>query len=142
MPHPDIAAVDYRSPRSVKASDLIEWKIQASVEAKERVYNTYFFAKSSQWGYEKEWRDINQSSGISPTSFSITAIYFGLRCDPAVMTSIVKLFNRDGSVTFFEIYPLNDSFRLKRRRVDRNEVEACGVRSSAFLDFKDLVVPE
>jgi hypothetical protein len=78
IPHPGIAAVDYSSPRSVKASDLIKWKIEGSSEAERRVHNRYFFAKSPQWQYEKEWRDIGQSSGVVETSFPITAIHFGL----------------------------------------------------------------
>ncbi len=141
IPHPGIAAVDYRSPRSVKASDLVKWKLQASSEAEQRVHKTYFFAKSPEWHYEKEWRDIRQSIGVTATSFPITAIYFGLRCDPAVITSIVKLFSGDASISFFEIYPLDDSFNLKRRRLDRDEVEACGMRSSAILIFKDVLLP-
>jgi len=143
IPHTSIAAVDYRSPRCVKASDLIGWKFQGSSEAERRVHNTYFFAKSPQWQYEKEWRDIGQSIGIATTSFPITATYFGFRCDQAVMTSIVKLFSGEEEITFFQVYSLNDSFKLKRRQVDRGEVEACGlIRGSAALTFKDFVQSE
>jgi hypothetical protein len=142
MPHPNIATVDYRSPRSVKASDLIEWKLKASSEAELRVHHTYFFSKSPQWRYEKEWRDIIQPSGAHGTSFPISAIYFGLRCELAVITSIVKLFSGHSPIGFFEIYPLDDSFRLKRRKVDRDEIEACGIRTSAILAFKDVVLPK
>jgi hypothetical protein len=135
--NPDLAAVNYRSPRSIKASDLIKWKIQASSEAERRVYNTYFFAKAPQWKYEREWRDISQFIGAASTRFPITAVYFGLRCDPAVITSIVKLFSGDRRIAFFRIYPLDDGFSLRRRPIDRDEVEACGIRSSAILVFKD-----
>jgi len=93
IPHPNISPVDYRIPRGVKASDLVKWKMEASPEAERRVYNTYFFAKSSEWKYEKEWRDVHQTSGVTDTRFPITGIYFGLRCDPAIITSVVKLFN-------------------------------------------------
>jgi hypothetical protein len=141
--HPDIAPVNYRSPRSVKTSDLINWKFKASSEAQRRVSNTYFFAKSPQWKYENEWRDIRDSSGIHTTNLFISGIHFGLRCDSAVVTSIVKLFSGDKTINFFEIYPLNDSFKLKRRPVDRDEVEALGVRrESATLIFKDVVLPK
>jgi hypothetical protein len=139
--HPDLAAVDYRSPRSVKVSDLIEWKLNGSAEAESRVYNTFFFSKASGWKYEKEWRDIHPSSGAHDTGFSIVAVYFGLRCDSAVITSIVKLYSHDRSVQFFGIYPQDDGFGLKRRPIDRDEVEACGVRSSTILAFKDVVLP-
>jgi hypothetical protein len=47
IPHPAIAPVDYGSPRSVKASDLIEWKIKGSAAAERRVHKTYFFCKVS-----------------------------------------------------------------------------------------------
>ncbi len=137
--HPAIAPVDYRSPRSVKASDLIEWKINASSKAEQRVHNTYFFAKSPQWRYEKEWRDINEFSGVASTRFPVTAIYFGFRCDPAVITSIVKLFSGYGSMSFFGIYAPDHSFMLKRRRFDLEtigEIEACGIRSSNILVFE------
>lgn len=140
MPHPDMAAVDYRSPRSVKTSDLVAWKLRSEDEAGRRVHNTYFFAKSPQWRYEKEWRDIQQSSGASDRGFLITAVYFGLRCDSAVIASIVRLFSGNKKIAFFEIYPLDDSFRLRRRLADRNEIEACAVGSSAMLDFKDVVL--
>jgi hypothetical protein len=139
IPHPAIGPVDYRSPRSVKASDLIEWKINASSEAERRVHNRYFFAKSPQWRYEKEWRDISKSSGVASTRFPVTAIYFGLRCDEAVITSIVKLFRGYGSMSFFMIYDY--SFTLKRRPFDWDEIgfiEACGIRGpAAALEFKD-----
>jgi hypothetical protein len=140
--HPELAAVGYRSPRSVKTSDLIEWKLHRSSEARHRVHNTFFFAKAPEWKYEKEWRDIYPSSGAHDTGFMITAVYFGLRCDPAVMTSVVKLYSHDRRVQFFEIYPKDDSFGLKRRSIDPDEVEACGVRSSAILAFKDVILPE
>jgi hypothetical protein len=145
IPHPDLAAVDYCSPRSVKASDLIKWKLEASSEAERRVHNTYFFAKAPQWKYEKEWRDLRLASGVTDTSFPITGIYFGLRCDPAVITTIVKLFSGYESIDLFQIYPLDDSFDLKRRRLDQEdlaEIEACGIRSSAILIFKDVILPE
>jgi hypothetical protein len=109
---------------------------------KDVVYNTYFFAKSAQWRYEKEWRDISQSSGVFSASFRVTGVYFGLRCDKAVITSVVKLMSHDRSVNLYQIYPLDDSFRLRRRCVDRDEIEACGIRSSAFLDFKDVFLPD
>jgi hypothetical protein len=118
--------------------------MEASPEAERRVYNTYFFAKSSEWKYEKEWRDVHQTSGVTDTRFPITGIYFGLRCDPAVITSVVKLFNGYERIVFFYICPCDDSFRLKRRHLDQEDlagIEACGIRSSAILVFKDVIFP-
>jgi hypothetical protein len=61
--------------------------------------------------------------------------------DPAVITSIFKLFSGYGSMSFFMIYALDYSFTLKRRPFDWDEIgfiEACGIRgSAAILEFKD-----
>ncbi len=138
-----IKQVDYRRPRSIKITELMRWKLHKSAEAEQNVLDTYFFAKSSQWRYEKEWRDIHPSNGVKPAPFRISAVYFGLRCDDAVRTSIVKLFaNFNLPIAFYDLYPLEDSFRLKRRLVDTDEIEACGVETSALLDFKNVVLDE
>lgn len=138
-----IKPVDYRRPRSIKITELMQWKLHKSAEAEQNVLDTYFFAKSSQWRYEKEWRDIHPSNGVNLAPFRISGIYFGLRCDVAVRTSIVKLFaNSNLPIAFYDLYPLEDSFRLKRRLVDTDEIEACGVETSALLDFKNVVLDE
>ncbi len=139
----EIKAVDYLRPRSIKVSDLIKWKIKQSSDAEKAVLNTFFFAKAPQWRYEREWRKINQAVGTNSASFQISAIYFGLRCDASVKTTIVKLHSNSArQIKFYGIYPLNDSFRLKRRLVDVDEIEACGLRSSAILDFKNVFIHE
>lgn len=136
-----IKPVDYGRPRSIKITELMQWKFNKSVEAKQNVLDTYFFAKSPQWRYEKEWRDIHPSNGVNHAPFRISGVYFGLRCDAAVRTSIVKLLAKsDSRIVFYNLYPLEDSFRLKRRVVDTDEIETCGVRTSALLDFKDVVL--
>jgi hypothetical protein len=140
--HPNMAAVDYRSPRSIQTSELIEWKIQSSPKAKRHVHDTYFFAKSRQWQYEKEWRDIGERCGETDEGLPMTAIYFGLECDPAVITTIVKLFSGDGKVSFFAMHPFKDTFALKRSRVNRDWIEACGIGASVYQDFKGVVLPE
>lgn len=136
-----IKPVDYRRPRSIKVTDLVAWKLNGSADAEKAIHDTFFFAKAPQWRYEREWRDVNASSGASSAPFRISGIYFGLRCDTAVQTSIVKLYvNAEQSVTFYDLYPLDDGFRLKRRLVDTDEIYACGLRSSALLDFKDVII--
>ena len=137
-----IKPVDYRRPRSIKITELMRWKLHSSPEAEQNVLDTYFFAKASQWRYEKEWRDIHSSHGVKQAPFRISGVYFGLRCDAAVRTSIVKLFAKSIPIAFYDLYPLEDSFRLKRRLVDTDEIEACGVETSALLDFKDIVLDQ
>jgi hypothetical protein len=138
-----IKPVDYRRPRSIKITELMQWKLHKSADAEQNVLDTYFFAKSPQWRHEKEWRDIQQTNGVKSAPFYISGVYFGLRCDAVVRTSIVKLFaNSNSSIAFYDLYPLEDSFRLKRRSANTDEIEACGVETSALLDFKDVVFDE
>lgn len=137
-----IKPVEYRRPRSIKITELMEWKLHNSPEAKQNVFDTYFFAKASQWQYEKEWRDIYSSHCVKQAPFRISGVYFGLRCDAAVRTSIVKLFAKSMPIAFYNLYALEDSFHLKRRLVDTDEIEACGVETSALLDFKDIILDE
>jgi len=140
---PEIQPVNYRKPRSIKVSDLVDWKINKLAAAERSILDTFFFSKASQWRYEKEWRDIRLSAGSSPAPYRISAIYFGLRCDVSVITTIVKLHvSAEPAINFYDIYPLDDSFRLKRRLVDTDEIEATGLRSSTLLDFKDVFLDE
>jgi len=137
----NINAVDYRRPRSIKVSDLVEWKVNGSTDAEKTILDTFFFAKAPQWRYEKEWRDVKAANCAYPAPFRVSAIYFGLRCDAAVQTTIVKLHtNATRPVKFYGIYPLNDTFRLRREPIDISEIEACGLRSSVLLDFKDVII--
>ena len=73
---PQIKPVDYSSPRSIKVTELMQWKFHKSAEAEQSVRDTYFFAKSSQWRYEKEWRHIHPSHGVSDAPFKISGVYF------------------------------------------------------------------
>lgn len=133
---PNIRQVGYMQSGSIKISDLIAWKINGSSEAESTILNTFFFAKAPQWRYEREWRDIYETSGIRPAPFRISGIYFGLRCDPAVQTTIVKLFaNANSPVKFYNVYRGENSFRLLRTKVDTDQIHKCGLLSSPILDF-------
>jgi hypothetical protein len=128
--------VDYTTTGNVKASDLFEWKVRGSVTAEQTVRNAFFYAKATQWQYEREWRDVANSSGAVDAPLTMSGVYFGLRCDYAVLTSVVKLFsNSSAKIRFFDVYRQDESFRLKRRSVDVDEIEACGLRTSRRWDF-------
>jgi len=142
LPHPNLKAVDYRAPRRVRASDLFEWKLRHSVDAERRVRDTYFFAKAGPWRYEREWREVEEKSGIREAGFRVTGIHFGLQCDAAVIQSVVKLLADDSDVALYSIYPLDDSFRIKRRPVDRDEIGSYGLRAPATIEFKDVFVDD
>jgi Protein of unknown function (DUF2971) len=138
--HPFLQPVNYDAPRSIRTSELYEWREKMSPEAKKKVFDSYFLTKASQWRYEREWRDVDDRNGAHPTKYKITAVYLGLRCDPAVLVTIVKLL-RNQDIELFEIYPRDDSFGLERRAIETEEVAAMGIRSSPYFDFKDVILP-
>ena len=134
-----LAKVDYATSGEIKVSDLFEWKVRGSAAAEQIVRHAFFYAKAGQWKYEREWRDVAGSSGTDDAPLTLSGVYFGLRCDHAVLTSVVKLFsNSSANVRFFGIYRKDDSFRLRRSSVDVDEIEAFGFRTSRRWDF-DLI---
>jgi len=55
---------------------------------------------------------------------------------------VVKLLADERNVKLYEMYPREDSFRLKRRAVDRDEVESYGLRTPAGIEFRDIFLDE
>lgn len=136
-----LKAVNYDSPRAIKISDLISWKIDQSSKAERNIVDTYFFAKAPEWHYENEWRDIDDSSGVKPAPMPISSIYFGLRCDSAVKTCIIKLLHDYAhceSLSFFQIRPHMTDFSLERYFIDSGEINSCSVGMSARLIFDPI----
>lgn len=133
--------VDYRLPRSIKISELYDWKMKGSTSAEKAIKNIFYLAKAPQWRYEQEWREIGNFIGSSSAPARVSAIHFGLRCDSSVITAIVKLHTSlNPPVKFYAIHPQDDSFSLKRRLIDTDEIEATGIRSSPLLDFNDVFI--
>ncbi|MFC5455407.1 DUF2971 domain-containing protein [Prosthecobacter fluviatilis] len=135
----EINAVSYNKPRAIKVSDLIDWKFNASVIAENAIRDTFFFSKANPWKYEQEWRAINKKAGLDFSPFTISGVYFGLRCSSAVQTALVKLFDNDHrQIKFYGVYESDDDFSLKRYEVNTDEIRACGVSSSYLRDFEGL----
>jgi len=131
-----LSKVDYTTSGNITVSSLFEWKLRGSAEAERTIRHVFFYAKAKEWRYEREWRDVAKSSGPVDAPLTISAVHFGLRCDYPVLTSVVKLFsNYSAKIRFFEVYRKDDGLRLKRRSVDADEIEACGLRTSRRWDF-------
>ena len=136
----NLEPVNYRAGRSIRASQLIDWKVKRSKSAEGDIMNTYFLAKAPSWRYEKEWREIDDQTGTKSSSANVSAVYFGLRCDPAIISAIVKIHVRtERSVKFYSVRVNEDSFQLKRRIVDSKDILAIGFKTSAKLEFRDGV---
>ena len=132
--------VNYDTPGAIKISDIYRWKIEKSAKVEKLVRETFFYAKAREWRYEREWRDIGNRVGSRESTLKcISAVYFGMRCDPAVSTSVVMLFSRAATtMRFFHLYRDDNSFRLKRSQIDADEVIACGLRTPVSWDFENL----
>jgi Protein of unknown function (DUF2971) len=136
----DLRKVRYGTSRSVKISELFAWKVSGSKLAENSVFETIFLAKAPAWRYESEFRDIRAQHGVCSSPMTVKAVHFGMRCDTAVKTAVVKLYsNVDPSIDIFEVYASDNSFELKRRAVDIGEIEAFGVLVPDFVRQRDAL---
>ncbi|MCE5182731.1 MAG: DUF2971 domain-containing protein [Betaproteobacteria bacterium] len=116
--------VDYEGERGILASEIISWVFNDSTSAKERIEQKYFYTKANQWKYEEEWRYIQNSQGRQQAPFHIAGIYFGMRCERSVASSIVRLL-RDSTpkLNFYRVSPNPNSFELVRTELDDSELD-------------------
>lgn len=113
-----LGPVDYDSSRTITLNDIAEWKLSFSEVARTKIVDAYFFAKQSQWGYEKEWRDISHSDGQRDQPFKkISAIYFGYRCPEAVKRAVIGILHHHGdSIGYFSIGTTRNGFGLAKKQ--------------------------
>lgn len=135
--------INYESSGIIKTSELYLWKIENSKLAKEQVFDTYFFTKSKDWQYEREWRDINEQSGVQFSPFLISAVYFGMRCDFVVVSTMVKLLcDSDSPINFYSVRAKGDVLGLAKDEVNVGEVKAFALQTPAWWDFRDVAWDE
>jgi hypothetical protein len=134
-----LAPVNYNSSRYLKVSDLIEWFLGRSPAARNKVFEQYFLAKASQWKYEKEWRVVSKANGRDGRPFRIASVHFGVRCDAAIITTVVKLLSgSEDDIRFYCMASRDDGFKLKRYEVDPSEIEVFGLRNSSYFELDDF----
>lgn len=137
----NLLQVSYSRSRAVRISELIDWKMKGNQSAEQKIVDTFFFSKAPQWRYEREWRDLAEAPGTASAPAYVNAIIFGLRCDPTVITTVVKLHAQSARpIKFYAVRPSDGSFRLKRDAIDKDEIESTGVPSPAVLEFRDVFV--
>lgn len=134
--------VNYEAPRSIQAQDIYRWKCENDAVAENQVFDTYFYAKAPQWKYEREWRDIADTTGSKHSHFDISAIHFGMRTDYVWKWTLVKSLQYDPHVELFEVSPEDTSFKLQRHEMERDEIEQRGIDRSAFKMFANLEVED
>ncbi|MDR3426082.1 DUF2971 domain-containing protein [Silvimonas sp.] len=140
MAVPSLGPIDYKAPRAVSAYQLLRWKIEGNADAKEQVRQNYFHAKSDEWAYEQEWRDISDKVGVNTLNFRLSAIHFGLRTDFTVKQAIVKMLSRDQDIELYDMMARNESFKLERELVGRDYLERIGIRQPPFIIFRGITL--
>lgn len=131
--------VDYKGGRGIYISQIVDLIFNNTVRAKEEIEHKYFYTKAGQWNYEEEWRYVSEDQGARSVPFHLSGIYFGMRCEISVVSSIVKLLDgAESKVSFYHTYASQDSFDLHRREVEVEELMACTPRTSAALAFGSI----
>jgi Protein of unknown function (DUF2971) len=138
-PHAGLRQVNYGGSRNIKTSEIKKWKETDDAKIERSISDAYFLSKSREWSYEREWRDISDSQGWQDSRYSISAIYFGLRCEHAVKTSIVRLLHDTNRVALYQVAADQDSYKFRRIEVDRDTEHEFRLRTSAFRDFLGIV---
>ncbi len=130
--------IDYNRPRVITTTQLFAWQCEGSNDARALIMDTFFFTKAREWRYEKEWRDIVRITGPShrPDSrvvrspLTLSGIVFGLRCDFAIRTAIVKLTSGFDERPKFWQMAIDSKGKLFRYRLDISEIESEGCAAS------------
>lgn len=133
-----LAPVNYRHTRTIALSDVYQWKVKKSVDAEAKLINTIYYAKASDWRYEREWRDLETKPGNKAAPALVTGVIFGCRCDSSIIRAIVKLFDGAAFKVRFHSIKLNDtSFKLNRRPIDAIDVLSSKIQHPGGWEFRD-----
>lgn len=134
--------VDYYSPRSLRAHDILRWKCDGDESARLRIEHVYFYSKAPQWAYEREWRDISDRPGVNASNFNVSAIHFGMRSDRVWKWMLTKTLHLDRQILLYDVYADEHTFSLHRTEVDRDELEQRRIAQSALRIFGSFEEPD
>lgn len=129
--HPDLHKVAYGGARTVLTSDVASMVLEENAEAQKRVDSAVLLRKAYDWRYEKEWRMIGRK-GLVDAPLNMTEIVFGMRCPSAVKFAVTQALKKR-SVEFYEMFPLQGTFKLKRMATEVGELEASYPRNFKAL---------
>jgi hypothetical protein len=137
----DSKAVEYNSDRSLLVSDIASWIYDHTPFSQADIDKKYFFTKAKAWEYEEETRFLANHQGVSSAPFHLSAVHFGMRCDPSVISCIVKLMGgSDRDINFYQIHTTDNSFDLLGRELDKYEILNSSPRESAKMAFSPFVI--
>lgn len=121
--------VQYGGTREVKASKILAM-LNGDKEARVEVDQNVLLRKGPGWGYEEEWRFIDNRGEID-SPFELAEIIFGCRCPDFVKFALASALSpREGVISFYEIYESPGLFKLKSREVDFGEINVTYPRNN------------
>lgn len=122
-PIPQLKKVVYGGSRAINSSTLCDAFLRENEVAAADVDRDVLTRKAKGWKYEAEWRLIGQQ-GLHSSPLLLAEITFGLRCSQAVKHAVIQaLDGRDKKVAFYEMHSIRNSFGLRRRSVDIDEIQ-------------------
>ena len=136
---PGLHGVMYGGARVVNASAVASM-LAGDAAARSAVDEAVLLRKARDWRYEKEWRLLGPR-GVGDSPLELVEVLFGTRCTGAVKHAVARaLHGRDKSVKLYEMHEVHGTFRLKRRRLDEDELSASYPRRAlaAMEGFGDL----
>lgn len=143
-PVPQLQKVVYGGNRAITTSTLCEAFLRESEAAAADIDRDVLLRKARGWKYESEWRLIGEQ-GLHSSPLLLTEVTFGLRSSRSVMHAVIKaLEGRENEVKFYEMHEVRNSFALRRRRVDIDELQislpvtaSSGIEMFGHLDDQD-----
>ncbi|WP_338619679.1 DUF2971 domain-containing protein [Paludibacterium sp. THUN1379] len=123
-PAPKLQKVAYGGSRTITSSMLCEAFLHGNEDVVAAINKNVLLRKARGWSYESEWRLI-KPQGLQKSPLLLTEVTFGLRCPPPVIHTVIRaLERRENCVKFFKIHEVRNSFALRRRQVDVDELQA------------------
>ena len=122
-PVPILRKVEYGGNRIVKTSLIAKALFNDDQRAQALLDRDVLLRKASMWRYEREWRLFGYK-GVQDSVLSLKDITFGLRCQEAIMYSVITtLKSENNAIEFYKFSEMNGSFKLKREPVDSDEMK-------------------
>jgi hypothetical protein len=120
------------------ASAIQAWLRNGSVEARKEIERACLLTKSTEWGYEDEYRLLG-TTGVQDSVASFRSITFGLKCAPALQyATIAALGGKNSLLEFFQIVSPGVHFELTREPIDLTETFVGMPRINLYKDFELL----
>lgn len=123
-PKPKLHKVKYGGKRMVLTSLIADALLNNDPKSQELLDRKVLLQKASPWRYEREWRLIG-NRGVQDSPLALKDVTFGLRCPTSVMHAIIMaLESREDEVKFYQMDEVRESFKLKRKPIDVDEMRS------------------